>query len=98
MGSLGYIMGLLQGFYKVYRPKYMGSSLKQGSFWGSFIIRVPYYIADPKGDPSLENYPYSTYSNTLPFCLRLCAAKYFFAISDRVAVLGTDTRNGSFRT
>ena len=31
---------------------------KIGSLWGSFFIRVPYYIGDPKGDPHLENYPY----------------------------------------
>ena len=33
-----------------------GSSLNEGSFLGSFFIRVPYYIGGLERDPSLENY------------------------------------------
>ena len=36
----------------------MGSSLTQRPFWGSFFIRVPFYIGDRKRNPNLENYPF----------------------------------------
>ena len=35
----------------------MGSFLNFGSLLGVLFIRVPYYIGDLKGDPTLENYP-----------------------------------------
>ena len=32
--------------------------LKSSVPFGVLVIRVPYYIGDPKRDPNLENYPY----------------------------------------
>ena len=34
---------------------HMGSSLDEGPYF----IREPYYIEDPKRDPTLENYPHN---------------------------------------
>ena len=38
------------------RVHQMGSSLNWGPFLGLLILRVPYYVEDPKRDPNLENY------------------------------------------
>ena len=58
---------------------FMGSGLKVGSHLrGSFLIRVPYYIGDPIGDPNLESHLcerlgplYGSTWVTLPFTIRV---------------------------
>ena len=46
-----------------------GQLSKLGSLLGSFFIRVPYYLGDPKKDPNLENYLYVEWVPDLIFKL-----------------------------